>query len=82
MKYNKSSQLAQRDVKSEDKMSLREDYENKVVYPRTDVNDWESDDYFDMVIKIEGVLTDDEYNEFEGEIRDILQKYKLQFSGV
>ena len=59
-------------------MSLREDFDNKIIYPETD----KEDEYFDAVIKVEGYLSDDLYNEFEGEIRDLLNRYNLEFSGV
>ena len=61
-------------------MSLREDFDNRTRHQ--EIEDREDDDFFELDVSCEGVLTDLEYNELESELRDVFKKYNLYFTGV
>ena len=59
-------------------MGLIDDYKNKIQYAKQ----CDDEDYFELKIEVEGVLTDDRYNELEYELNEVLKKFKVYYSGV
>lgn len=59
-------------------MGLIDDFYNKTIHPEKK----EDDDYTEITIEIEAILTDDQYNELQYELHELLTRYKVFYKGI
>lgn len=49
---------------------------------KCDVEERDEDDFTEVRIDFEGILTEDQYNDLSMELHDLFEKYKLYYTGI